>query len=334
MRQRLLAVGSCLGLLASTAAALAEPDRPVAGIGLYGEVTAGPTAVWLPALQTLDVAVDSPTANAAFEAPRALIGFGGELVVGMPVNGQVLGGGLRIEARGSYGGAEDSRYQAFFGSGAAATGANVLPGILLLAVAGPPAGLDAEMERELTSWSGEARVYLDYRSGDVTLSPFVGVYGAGLDQLMTASYGFAGPLVVPSDYLRQKDDLEQRFIGGQLGLAAEMALGERWSLGFEGRLAVMHASSNLDHQMIADPFLSREEDHDQRLALRADLRAEANYRFAGGIELSLGLGGGYLSDVATLDMGTTFPPDGTTPTRLAFGDAWTANATIGLTVPF
>lgn len=300
-------------------------------------------AVLMPDYKTLDFSTDgSLSSDGKFTADNPLFGFGGGLTVGLPIDAGLLGGGLRLELRGSLGQAQGAQTDTPVANPAVLfnTPFPDLPASIILGI-GAPFSISAQFEREVTTWWGEGRAYLDYGGPDARFSPFIGVVGGALDQLGTVDYTVDFP--VPSQlWSRQKDDITGRYIGGEAGLEAEWAVGERWSLGVSGAVALMRASAHLDHTAQAWLFagspilLSDESDSDSALAVKADLGVDAAYRFAGGITLALGVTGTYLSAAPTLDTPDTLDPLTlpTVRTSVDFESAWIGQAKLTLTIPF
>lgn len=338
-----------LGLLAAAAAvawsgqAAAEPDRFVAGWGFYVGVEGGPMTVLMPDYKTLDFSTDGGLASdGKFTADNPLFGFGGGLTVGLPLDASLFGGSLRLELRGNLGQAQGSQTDTPVPSPTLLFNSPMpdVPTAVFFAI-GSPFKISAEFEREVTTWWGEGRAYLDYRSDGARFSPFLGVIGGALDQLGTVDYTSDVPALDPV-WSRQKDDINGRYIGGEIGLEAEWAIGERWSFGVTGAVALMRADAQLDHSaqvlfFSGTPiFHSDESDSDTALAVKADLGIDAAYRFAGGITLALGLTGTYLSAAPTLDTPNTMNPLtlATVRTGVDFESAWIGQANLTLTIPF
>ncbi len=170
------------------------------------------------------------------------------------------------------------------------------------------------------------------------LSPFIGVVGGALDQNNRVDYTLDFPVPDPLLY-GQKDDIDTRYLGGEIGLEASFAIGERWTLGVKGGVALLHARGELKHRLTFYGFTgtslltSQEQDSDSTLAVKADAGLSASYRFAGGITLALGVNASYLSAVATTQSGNTLT-DPLTATTLAFGTAWMGQTNLTLTIPF
>ncbi len=92
--------------------ALAEPDRFVSGLGLYVGVEGGPVAILLPDYQTVNFTTDRNfPGDGKFTADEVLLGFGGGLSIGLPIDASLLGDGLRFEVRGSLAQAKGSEFQ-------------------------------------------------------------------------------------------------------------------------------------------------------------------------------------------------------------------------------
>ncbi len=330
-------------LIALASPSQAEPDRFVAGWGIYVGVEGGPMAFLMPDYKTLDFSTDGAvSSDGKFTADNPLFGFGGGLTIGLPIDGSLFGGGLRLELRGSIGQATASQTDTPVANPLVLFNSPMpdIPTPVFFAT-GAPFNISAQFDREVTTWWGEGRVYLDYNSGGTRLSPFVGVIGGALDQLGKVDYTFDGPTLDPV-WSNQKDDMTARYIGGEIGLNAAWAIGERWSLGVNGGVALMRVSGHLNHsaQVLfftgTPSLLSDESDSDSALAVKADLGIDASYRFAGGITLAFGISGTYLSAAPTLDTPNTLDPltIATVRTGIDFEDAWLGQANLTLTIPF
>lgn len=338
MRATFVLAGPVLaGLALAAAPAAAEPDQFVAGLGIYVGVNGGPTILHLPDLKTIDYSVNNDATHQKFAAEDPLFGFGGGLSIGLPLDITLLGGGLRLEVRGSL--ASLSGHETDQPTNDPNAHFIVpFPAIdSALQLDSVSNGIRAVFDREATIWWGESRAYLDYRSTDMTLSPYIGVLGGAVDQVATTDYQSGKPATFET-YVRQKDDIDTRYIGGELGLDAEMLLDGRWSLGVNGSVGLLRAKGTLAHRVDRLDngdvlYSSREVDEDTALAVKLDLGLSAGYRFAGGITLRLAVSGSYLSAVATLDTGDTF--DNTrAATRLDFAGAWQGQTNLTLSIPF